>query len=326
MLRPDDPRAEAIMTQAADTGRFLADGEWLFSNPSREHGPKLIAKAAWHGFLPMYEAEHGILLLKMHRTRCSLIPSSVHIGRQCRKKASQFRISIDEAYSQVVKAVQEHTYTDQPGDCWLADEFAHMYSMVNELALADRKGITFHSVELWHIESGKLVAGEIGYTVGSIYTSCTGFALKKDFPGAGTLQLAALGKLLDQCGCQLWDLGMELDYKKELGGQTQLRKWWIARVRELRGVPFVLRSPDSSLTTRDLLALSSASAPRHQASENTANSNPPMATAKQHEDFGTPAKHDKHSAEDFETPAKHDRHQLTTFEKPAKRDKPCTVG
>lgn len=214
----------------------------------------MIAKAAWQGFLPMYEKGQGIVLLKLHRSRCTLSPGAVHVGKQSRKKASQFRISVNEAFSEVVKGVQEHTFTEEPGDCWLANEFAEMYRLVNSLPESARRGVAFHSIELWHKESGRLAAGELGYTVGSIYSSCTGFALKHDFPGSGTCQLVALGKLLESCGFELWDLGMELDYKIELGGKMQPRASWIAQVRRLRDTPTFLSSPPDSSSVKELLA------------------------------------------------------------------------
>ena len=71
----------------------------------------------------------------------------------------------------------------------------------------------FLSIELWHSETGDLVAGEIGYTCGSVYSSCTGFSIKDKYPGAGCVQLAALGAWLAKRGFKVWDLGMELDYK-----------------------------------------------------------------------------------------------------------------
>lgn len=264
MLRPDDPDTDAILTMALDTGKFLQDGEWLMSRLSPEHTPMLIAKAAWHGYLPMFEKRSSIVLLKIHKSRCMLAPGSVHIGRHSRKKAAQFRISVDEAFDEVVKAVQEHTFTARPGDCWLSDKFAEMYKAVNILPDSVRRGVSFHSVELWHKETGKLAAGEIGYIVGGIYSSCTGFALKEIFPGSGTLQLVALGKLLEKCGFHLWDLGMEMDYKKELGGIMQPRALWIASVRQLREVPASISSPEAS-TIKELLAVSAAEATAEEA-------------------------------------------------------------
>ena len=96
-----------------------------------------------------------------------------------------------------------------------------------------------HSVELIDAESGTLVAGEIGYTIGGVYTSLTGFldrsssssttTTTEDKPeggeaeeaagsssappskmlhsSAGTVQLVALGALLRRCGFHFWNLG-----------------------------------------------------------------------------------------------------------------------
>lgn len=253
MLRPDEPHADELLTMVADTGRFLQDEEYLMTQ-IHQSAPELIAKAAWHGYLPMYAGSGtGLILLKLHKVRSLLSPGSVHIGKQCRKKAAQFRISVNEAFADVVSSIQTHTFTAEPGDCWLNDEFVAMYTAVNRLPDALRKGVKFHSVELWHIASGKLAAGEIGYTVGAIYSSCSGFALKKEFAGAGTLQLAALGKLLERSGFRLWDLGMGLEYKKELGATLESRAAWIACLRQFRGIPVSLHSPDASLTAKDLI-------------------------------------------------------------------------
>jgi len=254
MLDPSSAKADAILVQAAEGRGILQGGEFISSSVHARHTPALIAKAAYQGFLPM--SHHRTLLLKLHRSRCMLAPEAAHVGRQSRKKASQFRLSINEAFSEVVKGVQGHTYTNSPGDCWLHDELARMYLAVNQLPDAVRRGVAFHSVELWHKESGRLVAGEIGYTVGAIYSSCTGFALKEEFPGAGTLQLVALARLLQKNGFVLWDLGMGMDYKKELGGKMQSRASWIGAVRALREVPVALHSPEDTLTIKDLLATS----------------------------------------------------------------------
>lgn len=256
MLRSNEPHADTILQQAADTGRFLLDEEWLFSEVNSEHSPALIAKAAWHGFLPMFSKDEELLLIKMHTARTILEPGTIHVGRQSRKKAAQFRISVNEAFDEVVRLLTDHTFTHEAGDCWLTPAFSELYKAVNQLPDHARRGVRFYSVELWHKASGKLAAGEIGYTVGSIYSSCTGFALKKEFPGSGTLQLCALGRLLRRCGFQLWDLGMEMDYKKELGGKVHPRAHWIACVRKLRETEAHLCSQEASATTKDLLSSS----------------------------------------------------------------------
>ena len=52
--------------------------------------------------------------------------------------------------------------------------------------------------------------------------------MKDKYPGAGSVQLAALGAWLVKQGFQLWDLGMELEYKLEMGARVVPRSDWAA--------------------------------------------------------------------------------------------------
>ncbi|CAE7705636.1 aat [Symbiodinium pilosum] len=163
---------------------------------------------------------------------------------EVRKRAKAFRLSVNEAWSEVVANIQRHTWTSAPGDCWLSDKMAQAYKDVQSLGPKWlRGGMRFLSIELWHSQTGDLVAGEIGYTCGSIYSSCTGFSIKDKYPGAGCVQLAALGAWLAKQGFQIWDLGMELDYKLELGGQVVPRVEWASTIRRLRHQELALLSP-----------------------------------------------------------------------------------
>jgi hypothetical protein len=68
-------------------------------------------------------------------------------------------------------------------------------------------------------------AGEIGCSVGTMYTSLTGGFVVS---GTGSIQLGALAVLLVECGYEIWDLGMAMDYKtKNLGGIQVTRKKWL---------------------------------------------------------------------------------------------------
>mmetsp|Transcript_94454 Transcript_94454/g.243963 ORF Transcript_94454/g.243963 Transcript_94454/m.243963 type:complete len:228 (+) Transcript_94454:60-743(+) len=153
-------------------------------------------------------------------------------------------MSVDAAWSAVVQNIQKRTYTSSKGDCWLSDELARAYQAVSNVSSEWRRGTaTFHSIELWHTATGELVAGEIGYTCGSVYSSCTGFTQKDEYPGSGGVQLAALGRWLVRCGFEVWDLGMELDYKLELGARNVPRAEWARRIRKLRTCVAELTSP-----------------------------------------------------------------------------------
>ena len=91
--------------------------------------------------------------------------------------------------------------------------------------------VRLYSIEIWNVESGQLVGGELGYSVGGIYSSLTGYS---DEESAGSVQLTALGCLLTRCGFEYWDLGMDLDYKRRLGAQLMPRDEFVANVKRTR--------------------------------------------------------------------------------------------
>jgi len=236
-------KLDLILPQLVDKG--LPDGgEFLLADlDASERTSALIALLIWHGYLPM--GGMGMLLPKIHKARCILVPSEVHIGRKVRRRAKGFHISINQAWHKVVSSIQKLTFTYSKGDCWLTNEIAAAYEAVGKVESQWRRegSIRFHSVELWHTASGELVAGEIGYTCGRVYSSCTGFTRKEEYAGTGSVQLASLGRWLARCGFELWDLGMELDYKLELGGKMVPRSAWAEQVRALRATPAELAPP-----------------------------------------------------------------------------------
>jgi hypothetical protein len=69
------------------------------------------------------------------------------------------------------------------------------------------------------------------YTIGSVYTSLTGFSAENC---AGSVQLAAIGRLLCGLGFSLWDLGMEMNYKKSLGSHLMPRKQFLEHIHQVR--------------------------------------------------------------------------------------------
>ena len=217
---------------------------------------RLIAALMVEGFLPI--ATDGVLLPKLHEQRSVIpLPGALHIQRSARKKAKRFRISVNQNFDDVVSGCRV-----QHGDrCWLypplVEAFRTIHSGSIEVRIPNSNRanelpqriaptivpIRLYSIEIWNSSSGKLVGGELGYTVGSIYTSLTGFSLESS---AGSVQLCALGKLLSKCGFTLWDLGMEMEYKNNLGASLMPREAYVKYVHQVRESKGGLRLPFSS--------------------------------------------------------------------------------
>eukprot|EP00804_Cyclotella_cryptica_P004895 CCRYP_004962-RA/>CCRYP_004962-RA protein AED:0.20 eAED:0.20 QI:505/0.5/0.33/1/1/1/3/0/382 len=213
---------------------------------SHRFDPTLIVQLIAEGFLPI--ATSGILLPKLHVERCvlQLRPTcKLHTSKATRKKAKNFSLTINQCFDRVVAGCHA-----QHGTNWLYPPIVNAFREINrrtietnghgaDAFLVDSKSnercgttqVRLYSVEVWSAESGDLVAGELGHSVGGIYTSLTGFSSQDS---AGSVQLLALGKLLKQCGFDYWDLGMEMEYKIKLGAELMRRADFVREVHRTR--------------------------------------------------------------------------------------------
>lgn len=200
--------------------------------------PDVVCQLMAEGFLPI--ATEGLLLPKMHQHRCVIhLPNDLHISKSVRKKSKRYRPSFNQAFDRVVEGCRR-----QHGvNCWLIPQLVEAFTTIHQTypqgmlthvadsSLVERCcPVRLYSMELWD-DSGSLVAGELGYTVGSIYTSLTGFTTQDS---AGSVQLLSLGRILSRCGFKLWDLGMDMAYKQTLGSKLMPRDEFVNYVHRVR--------------------------------------------------------------------------------------------
>lgn len=209
--------------------------------------PEFLIRLFHAGFLPICTnlGADGdpvyCLLPKLHFQRCVVEPHSVRVHKTARRKAARYVMTVDSAFDEVMHAC----CLQHAGNNWL---YPPLRNALQDIHAVPTGPVRVHSVELWDKE-GRLVAGEIGYSVGSAYTSMTGFYSES---GAGAVQLAALAGLLKQSGAKLWDLGMGMDYKMDMGARLMPRAEWLSAVRQLRNEPR-LSFPTSPVPARELI-------------------------------------------------------------------------
>jgi Leu/Phe-tRNA-protein transferase len=198
----------------------------------------LISALMAEGFLPI--ATEGFLLPKLHERRCviRLDQGALHVSKSVRKKASKFRLTVNQAFDDVVRGCRNQ----HGSSCWLYDPlvsaFKTIHSKVNHNVTVFNTNnlqlgpcpVRLYSVEIWN-EHDQLVGGELAYNVGSILTSLTGFCAEAS---AGSVQLGALGRLLVASNFTMWDLGMEMTYKKNLGATLMKRADYVQYVHSVR--------------------------------------------------------------------------------------------
>mmetsp|Transcript_72 Transcript_72/g.153 ORF Transcript_72/g.153 Transcript_72/m.153 type:complete len:325 (+) Transcript_72:66-1040(+) len=229
---------------------------------TRTYHFRLVAQLMMEGFLPI--ATDGVMLPKLHSERCVVtLPESLHISKSTRKKSKKFRFSVNRAFDRVVEECRrQHGHR-----CWLYPELVEVFKQIHQAgqvnavvvpktpntdARQESCPVRLYSIEVWNDETGDLVAGELGYTVGSIYTSLTGFSSQDS---AGSVQLAALGRLLSTLGFSLWDLGMDMAYKQSLGSHLMARDDFLEHVKNVRVSKghLVLPAPVGIFNCKDLI-------------------------------------------------------------------------
>ncbi|KAL7527296.1 hypothetical protein ACHAWF_002125 [Thalassiosira exigua] len=155
--------------------------------------------------------------------------SDLHVSKSTRKKSKKFLLSVNECFDRVVAGCHE-----QHGMNWLYPQIVDAFRAIHQRTIGESAGtspVRLYSVEIWNADTGALAGGELGYSVGGIYSSLTGFS---DEDAAGSSQLVALGRLLTRCGFEYWDLGMDLDYKRRLGARLMRRADFVDEVKRSR--------------------------------------------------------------------------------------------
>ena len=182
-----------------------------------------------------------ILMPWIHMKRSMLDFHDVHVSKSVKKNAKKYTMTTDAAFDEVLLGcIQQHgegwLYR---GERWLLRRIFKAQQL--KKMIAERKNIEeevdptnsgVHSFELWDGQ-GQLVAGDLGYTVGGVYTSMTGFRVP-DVKGCGTIQMVATAALLRRMGYAWWDLGMVMAYKKELGAVVVTREAFMERLENDR--------------------------------------------------------------------------------------------
>merc|ERR1712232_892096 len=152
-----------------------------------------------------------------------------HISKQVRKRAKRYTMTLDTAFDEVLLGcVRQH------GEAWLYRGVRWVLRTLWQKSYKDDHKIHFsiHTFELWD-NDGRLVAGDLGYTVGGLYVSMTGFRLQHT-KGAGDVQMVLMAALLHKMGCDWFDLGMLIKYKARLGATVIDRSGFLERLHCLR--------------------------------------------------------------------------------------------
>eukprot|EP01126_Amoeba_proteus_P038106 TRINITY_DN3961_c0_g1_i4.p1 TRINITY_DN3961_c0_g1~~TRINITY_DN3961_c0_g1_i4.p1 ORF type:complete len:208 (-),score=32.32 TRINITY_DN3961_c0_g1_i4:99-722(-) len=165
--------------------------------------------------------------LKLGKQRCVLQFKDLKINQRATQRAKKYTISVDKAFEQVLAMCVK-----VKGENWLCPLLQQSFTYLH--FHRDKFRAKFHSFEVW--DGDVLVAGELGYSVGSIYTSLSG---AYEVSNTGTIQLNATGRILEKEGYKWWDFEMSHPYKLDLGAKEVSREDWLVEYHASRdeGLP-----------------------------------------------------------------------------------------
>ncbi|CAK9096143.1 Intraflagellar transport protein 57 homolog, partial [Durusdinium trenchii] len=222
------------------------------SGPGAQVDPIFLARLAYEGFftittgrgrdrkpLPELQPYYGVLdwknfslskpvkkALKRAKTRSEDVPSvGVRYYLYCNRNFQLTYQGINEYHKDpgdMMCAVDQH------GENWMTWKYLEAFKRELYDGPLPENGDA----------APKLVAGEIGYSIGKIYTSLSGFNLRGE-DGVGWIQLSCLGKWLEQKNYSFWSLGHcyspQMEYKRQLGHRIYTREEFLQRLKLERG-------------------------------------------------------------------------------------------
>lgn len=192
-----------------------------------DFSPEYYIAQAKAGFIAVtdYYEDQELLLPEIQFTYALLDFKDLHISRKVQKllKDKPLQIEISKELDEVAAQINAHY-----ANCWLSERYLEM--------LKGTQGLDSHFqlVSVALREDGKLIAGEIGYSIGKTYTSLSGFSSKeKAYRNYGSVQLVLLGQFLESQGFAFWNLGQPyMNYKLALGAKIIdrdqfLKRWYL---------------------------------------------------------------------------------------------------
>ncbi|KAL7686815.1 putative leucyl/phenylalanyl-tRNA-protein transferase [Plasmopara halstedii] len=214
---------------------------------SRHFDPLLVSHLMYEGFVPIASEfqDTCFLLPKLHLQRCVLLykpTTPAHVPKIVQKRSKKYKFILNRDFDGVVAGCHE-----KHGIPWLYPPIVKSFKTLFQagddgIELYPGSKVRFFTVELYDVITDSLVAGELGYTVGSVYTSLTGFSREN---GAGSVQLHALSKFLYLAGFKMWDLGMSMDYKLGLGAINLERNEFLNELYKLRPQEVLMKLDES---------------------------------------------------------------------------------
>lgn len=198
---------------------------------SDDFSEEFYIKAAQSGFIitSMYKDGKFLLLPEIQFDYALLDFEDIKIPKKVQKllNTANYKFTINEKFDEVCEKIKSYH-----NDSWMKDEYITILKNIKSNKKLNKK-FKLISIELSQNDTNQLISGEIGYKIGKIYTSLTGFTTKeKNYNNWGKLQLVLLNNYLKENSFSFWNLGHpQLEYKIELGAKVYTRSEFLERLK-----------------------------------------------------------------------------------------------
>ena len=174
--------------------------------------PEWLLAAYSKGLFPWFSDDEPILWWTPN-PRSVLFVDDLKISKSLAKliKQQKFKVTMDSAFSEVIKNCAEIKRDDQNGT-WIIDEMLLAYNNLHQQGHA-------HSVEVWQDE--KLVGGLYGVAIGKVFFGESMFAKTSN---ASKIALVSLVQQLESWGFNLIDTQVETPHLNSLGASLISRE------------------------------------------------------------------------------------------------------
>lgn len=199
----------------------FADADGLLAIGGDLSVPRLLL-AYRQGIFPWYEGEH--ILWWCPDPRFVLFPDELRISKSVKTllKRNNFRFSINEAFSQVIKNCKTIKRNGQDGT-WITDEIEMSFTTLHQIGYA-------HSAEVWN--GDQLVGGLYGIRMGAVFFGESMFSLESQ---ASRYAFIKYVEQLKSEGVQLIDCQVYTEYLESLGARMIGREVFLEKLRSVIG-------------------------------------------------------------------------------------------
>ena len=186
--------------------------------------PRRLLAAYTQGIFPWYSTSSPILWWSPD-PRCVIFPEAFHVPRRLNRvlRSGRFRLSIDEAFSQVIRRCASIPRFDKDNEntgTWIVPEMIAAYEELHRLGVA-------HSVEAWD-EQG-LAGGLYGVQLGKIFW---GESMFHERPDASKAALVELVQRLRVTGGTMLDCQMMTSHLQRFGAVELSRHEFLQRLKK----------------------------------------------------------------------------------------------